>query len=122
MIFKKHLPSKKVGKHYRSMGIFECPVCGEEVTKMLSNGERDRTCGKQDCKNFNRYMNGTNHSVTVEQLNDKGEVVREFPSIAQAGRVISAKKMAIDRAIEKKKEYKGFFWRKKNDIQETSSE
>ena len=115
MIFKKHLPSKKVGKHYRSMGIFECPVCGEEVTKMLSNGERDRTCGKQDCKDFKRYTEGTGHSVPIEQLNDKGEVIRDYPSMAQAKKVMEVSHSAIPNAIRKQTKCKGFLWRKKKE-------
>jgi len=114
MIFVEYLPSVPTpnGKR-RSMARFKCPVCEKIFTKTLSNGERNRTCGNKDCKDFIRYTEGTGHSIEVEQLNTKGEVIRTFPSMAQASKVMGVAKMAVCKAVHNKTKCKGYLWRKK---------
>jgi hypothetical protein len=113
MIFVKYLPSKKTEKTRTSMALFRCPVCEREFTKTLSNGERDRTCGKQACKDFKRHTEGTPHSIAVEQLREDGTVVRDYPSMSQAGKVMEVSNSAIPNAIKNCTRCRGFFWRKK---------
>ena len=115
MIFKKYLPSKKTESSRTSMALFKCPVCEKEMPKALSNGDRDRTCGSKACKDFIRHTEGTGHSIKVEQLNSKGEVIREYPSMSQARKVMEVSNSAIPNAVKKKTKCKGFLWRKKQE-------
>ena len=114
MIFVEYLPSVETkGSSRRSMAKFRCPVCDRIFTKALSNGERNRTCGSKDCKDFIRHTEGTSNSIEVEQLNTKGEVIREYPSMSHASDMMEVTKTAVCKAVTNGTKCKGFLWRKK---------
>ena len=113
MIFVEHLPSKKINNTNRSMALFKCPVCDKTFIKTLSNGDRNRTCGSKECKDFIRRIEGTGNSVVVDQLNFKGEFIRSFPSMAHASEMMDVTKTAICKAVSNGTKCKGFLWRKK---------
>jgi len=46
-------------KDSRKFGLFQCPVCKENVEKSLSHGKRDKNCGSKECRKatFNPNVN-----------------------------------------------------------------
>lgn len=66
----KKLPRElnKQGKPY-SVGIFKCPVCGQEVKKPLSNGKKAKRCRQPGCVEKDKF-----YTNIVEALENGGLV------------------------------------------------
>jgi len=43
-------PESKNSTRTKQWGLFECPVCKEHVEKPLSQGRRNKSCGKRECR------------------------------------------------------------------------
>ena len=59
---------------------------------------------------INAMRNGHKNLVSVKQMNDIGEVVNIFPSLAAAGRAMKCQPALIRRAINKKCKSHGYYW------------
>lgn len=67
---KESVPGKKSTR--RNHGIFECPVCLEHVERPITHGNRNKSCGKKECRkavfepNINQEQNGGSKLIEVD--------------------------------------------------------
>lgn len=59
---------------------------------------------------INAMKNGHKNLVSVKQINDIGEIVNIFPSLAAAGRAMNCQPALIRRAINKGCKSHGYYW------------
>ena len=50
----------------------------------------------------------------ILKLNDKGETLESFPSLAKAGKSVGGYHHSISRAIDAERKYAGFYWKYSN--------
>lgn len=54
----------------KRFGLFECPVCKEHVEKPLTDGKRNKTCGKQECRKA-AFKSGNSTKINPNAVSNK---------------------------------------------------
>ena len=62
---------------------------------------------------INAMRNGHKNMIPVLQINEKGKIIKEFPSIASAAREMQCQQALISRALKNGNRVRSYYWKRK---------